>query len=160
MSRTELTASMPIVGVGVMIIDCENRVLLGHRIKIGESPTWCFPGGKIEAQESLEQSAVRELFEETHLRVEASQLKPFVFLVNRTRTNVNVTTGLVVNLQSDEIKQYLTVTEPHIFQSWHWFDFSTLPHNLFPETEVMIQYWTKQKLNENFSVYPIALEKI
>lgn len=152
---SESKISNPIVGVGIMIIDCANRVLLGHRIKAGETPSWCFPGGKIEAQESLEQAAVRELFEETNLKIEFSQLTPFVVFINRENPRVNMTIGLYVQLHSDDMKIDLKVTEPHIFESWKWFDLNELPTNLFPETEVMLQFWTLQTVNENFSIYPL-----
>lgn len=154
---SKLKISTPIVGVGVMVIDCENRVLLGHRIKTGETPTWCFAGGKIEAHESLAVSASRELFEETNLKIDHSQLKPFVVMLNHENPRVNITTGLFVQFTSDDIKQHLKVTEPHIFESWKWFSLDELPVNLFAETEVMLQFWKKQKINPNFSVYPITL---
>ena len=44
-------------------------VLIGGR-RVG-NPSWTFPGGKIEADESPEHAAVRETFEETALRVRA-----------------------------------------------------------------------------------------
>jgi 8-oxo-dGTP diphosphatase len=44
-------------------------VLIGRR-RVG-NPSWTFPGGKIEADESPEHAAVRETFEETALRVRA-----------------------------------------------------------------------------------------
>lgn len=151
----ESSVLFPIVGVGIMILDCENRVLLGHRIKSGETPSWCFPGGKVDAQESLEQSAAREIFEETHLSLSSDLLKPVIVLLNRENPRVNMTTGLYIQLQSDEIKADLKVTEPHIFESWQWFDLNELPCPLFPETEAMLQYWMQQTVNEQFAVYPL-----
>jgi len=159
--QIKLTISSPVFGVGVMLIDHENRILLGHRIKKGETPSWCFPGGKIEAKESLEQAAARELFEETNLVLETSMLNPFIIFLNRSNPNVNMTTGLVAHLRSDKIKKTLKVTEPQIFEIWRWFDFNDLPENLFPETEVMLQYWMRQKVNDGFSVYPLhSVQKI
>lgn len=148
--------NVPIVGVGIMLIDPDRRVLLGHRIKLGETPSWCFPGGKIDANESLEQAASRELFEETNLKIKIEQLKPFIVFLNRANPRVNITTGFVVQIQSNDITKDLSITEPHIFDAWQWFSLDQLPENLFPETAVMLQFWTKKKLDERFSVYAIG----
>jgi len=59
----------PIVGVGGIIFRAD-RVLL---IKRGKEPNigqWSIPGGAVHLGETLEQAAIRELREETHLEVE------------------------------------------------------------------------------------------
>ena len=57
----------------VMIEDANTgRVLVQHRLPKKTNP-WCgltFPGGHVEAGESVTASAVREIFEETGLRIE------------------------------------------------------------------------------------------
>jgi len=58
------------VGAGVLLLDEYNRVLLQHRT---DSHDWGTPGGACELGESLEQTARRELKEETGL--EAGELK-------------------------------------------------------------------------------------
>ena len=55
----------PIIGVGAMVIRPDGSVLLGYRDKPGETPCWCLPGGHVDAGESFETSAVREVAEET-----------------------------------------------------------------------------------------------
>ncbi len=58
----------PSVGVGAVVVDA-GRVLL---IKRGKAPLygrWVVPGGTVELGESLEQALVREVQEETGLRV-------------------------------------------------------------------------------------------
>jgi len=147
--------NQPIVGVGIMLIDSENRVLLGHRIKENEKPSWCFPGGKIEAHESLQQSAARELFEETNLSVDPNQLIPFVSFIDRQNVGVNLTTGLYIKLNSDEIKQYLKVTEPHIFECWKWVGLNELPENIFFASKVMLDFWCKRQIDSQYSIYTI-----
>ena len=54
----------PVVGVGLILVDPRGRVLLGNRIKAGEEPTWCLPGGHVEGGETIEQAAAREAAEE------------------------------------------------------------------------------------------------
>ena len=64
----KLVGSRPIfmVGAGVLLLDIQGRVLLQHRT---DSHDWSTPGGACELGESLEQTARRELKEETGLEV-------------------------------------------------------------------------------------------
>ena len=61
---------MPVFGVVAAVLH-EGRVLLTKREDL---PVWCLPGGGIEAGESLAQTAVREVREETGLVVEPLHL--------------------------------------------------------------------------------------
>ena len=56
----------------IFVLDDEQRVLLMHeRRDIGSDRThWIAPGGGVEPGESLTQAAVREVYEETGLRLE------------------------------------------------------------------------------------------
>lgn len=48
---------------------CKNRVLLLQRKWNYEfAGQWCTPGGKVEANESIEDSMIREFFEETNIK--------------------------------------------------------------------------------------------
>jgi 8-oxo-dGTP pyrophosphatase MutT (NUDIX family) len=59
------------VGADVIVLDAERRVLLQQRKDDGR---WSTPGGSMEPGESFEQTAQRELFEETGLRAEWLEL--------------------------------------------------------------------------------------
>ncbi len=59
------------VGVGVAVCDEQDRVLLEKRSDCG---IWGLPGGRIEAGESINQAAVREIEEETGLTVKITRL--------------------------------------------------------------------------------------
>ena len=63
----------PLVGVGAIIIEHDRVVLVkrGHPPLLGE---WSIPGGVVEAGETLREAAVREVLEETGLRVEVGAL--------------------------------------------------------------------------------------
>ena len=63
----------PLVGVGAIIIEHDRVVLVkrGHPPLAGE---WSIPGGVVEAGETLREAAVREVLEETGLRVEVGAL--------------------------------------------------------------------------------------
>ncbi|MDA1100635.1 MAG: (deoxy)nucleoside triphosphate pyrophosphohydrolase [Proteobacteria bacterium] len=62
------------------LVDVDGRVLLQQRPE-GKAMAglWEFPGGKVEAGESLEQSLIRELREELDIDVTEACLAPFTF---------------------------------------------------------------------------------
>ena len=49
----------------------EDRVLLGSRAKPPNDTLYSIPGGVVEAGETLEEAALRELFEETGVRAQS-----------------------------------------------------------------------------------------
>lgn len=56
---------------GGVVTNDDGQVLLQRR---GDRGSWGFPGGAVEYGESLEEAAVREIYEETGLKVEATAL--------------------------------------------------------------------------------------
>ena len=64
-----LYPSQPIVGVGAVII-CNGKILLEKRKNEPGRGKWSIPGGLVELGESVEQTVIREVKEETGLEVE------------------------------------------------------------------------------------------
>ena len=56
----------PKVGIGVIIIRNDGKILIGKR-KGSHAPYWSIPGGHLDIGESFEQAATREIYEETGL---------------------------------------------------------------------------------------------
>ena len=81
----------PKVGVGVIIIK-GNKVLLGKRKNSHGEGSWCFPGGHLEFNESLENCAKREVLEETGVKIKNIRFE--------TITN---------DIFKDEGKHYITI---------------------------------------------------
>jgi mutator protein MutT len=63
----------PCVGVGAVVIR-EDRVLLIRRGKEPLRGRWVLPGGTVELGESLADAVVREIHEETGIRVAAREI--------------------------------------------------------------------------------------
>ena len=81
----EDTGRRPIVAAIAVVIQ-DGRVLLVRRANPPDAGRWGFPGGKIEAGETIEQAAVRELFEETAIRAEARHVFTAVDAFDRSET--------------------------------------------------------------------------
>ncbi len=69
--RGELGIRSPLVGVAAAIFDGEGRILLTQR---KDNSKWCMPGGLADVGETPSEVAVREVWEETGLRVQAMKL--------------------------------------------------------------------------------------
>ncbi len=52
----------PKVGIGVIIIRNDGKILIGKR-KGSHAPYWSIPGGHLDLGESFEQAAIREIYE-------------------------------------------------------------------------------------------------
>ncbi|PRY29473.1 NUDIX domain-containing protein [Pseudosporangium ferrugineum] len=70
------------VGARGVILDEQGRLLLIQR---SDNHRWAIPAGAMELGESMEQCAIREVWEETGLR--ATSLTPFAFHSSATYTN-------------------------------------------------------------------------
>ena len=113
------------VGIGVMIFK-NGRVLLGKRKGSHGAGEWAPPGGHFEYGESLEESARREVREETGLEIESIN---FLSLYNQKdympKHVINI--GLTAKWKSEEAK----VLEPEKCEKWQWYDIDNLPQPLF-----------------------------
>lgn len=59
----------PVFCAGAVVRDDAGRLLLVQRANEPSRGLWSLPGGRIEAGETAREAAVREVFEETGLRV-------------------------------------------------------------------------------------------
>lgn len=76
-SNQQSTIQEPLYGVGVFVITKEGEyVLLRHSYDLPGITTydWTFPGGKLEDNESFEDAAIRETFEETGMIIRITGL--------------------------------------------------------------------------------------
>jgi 8-oxo-dGTP diphosphatase len=118
-------------GVGVLVIlKCNNNILLGKRKGSHGEGEWSFPGGHLEMNETIEECAKRELLEETGINI--GNMKP-------------VEKGYTNDIFNRENKHYITIyqlynindiiipslLEPDKCFEWKWCDINDLPNPLF-----------------------------
>ena len=112
-------------GVGVLVVR-DGKVLVGRRLSPHGRGTWSPPGGKAEPGETEEETARRELVEESGLvgavpRVVAETLD--VFPSGQTWR----TRWVLMEWVSGEPE----VLEPDELDSWGWYSWDRLPAPLF-----------------------------
>ncbi|MFI6603804.1 NUDIX hydrolase [Nonomuraea sp. NPDC050536] len=123
-----------VIGVGVILTDAYGRILLGERIKDGETRSWCLPGGSVEPGETFEAAAVRELAEETGI-ADAGQPRTFAIVLDHPDAGtVRVTAGVAMTAGATPP----IVTETDVFASWGWFPPDALPSPLYAATRHLL----------------------
>lgn len=132
------------VGCGVMILS-GRKVLLGKRhedsnkadSELHGEGTWTMPGGKICFGETFEEAAIREIEEETGIKINQKDLK-FISLTNDKVSDAHfVTIGFLCKNFKGEAK----VMEPEEITEWQWFDLSHLPEKIFfPSAKILKNY--------------------
>ena len=137
----------PGVGVGVMILK-DNKVLLGQRHSDPEKAsselhgegTWTMPGGKLDFHEGLKEAAVREVFEETGMKVKDIEI---ISISNEIVPDKHfVTIGFLCNDFEGELK----VMEPDEITEWQWFDLNNLPSKIFPPSAKILKNYLDKKI--------------
>jgi ADP-ribose pyrophosphatase YjhB (NUDIX family) len=147
MSERSITGA----GVGVLVVR-DGKVLLGLRnsdpakadSELHGEGTWTMPGGKIRFGESFEQTASRELTEETTL---AGSEFTFISVSNDVTADAHfITIGMLCTSFVGEVR----VTEPDEIVEWRWFPLTKLPGNMFsPSRKITERYARTERYQAN-----------
>lgn len=130
------------VGFGVMILK-EGSVLLGKRhtdpqkadSELHGEGSWTMPGGKLHFGESFEAGAIREVLEETSIKIVENNIK-VISLTNDIVTDAHfVTIGMIC----EEFEGEASVMEPDEITEWKWFKLDELPKPLFGPSQKIIE---------------------
>ena len=127
----------PKVGVGVIVLR-DGKILLGERLAGHGSGSFQLPGGHLEYGETFEETARREVAEETGLT--DIEIKGVVSLGNDIMYEKHyVSVGVLATSRSGDPK----TMEPEKSKGWAWFDVNNLPENVFLMSEKVIDNWRK-----------------
>ncbi|MFF3763651.1 NUDIX hydrolase [Streptomyces sp. NPDC001922] len=141
----------PVVGVGALLLRSDGAVLIGHRIKDGEPPTWCLPGGHVEPGESFEEAAVREIAEESGVH-EVAGARVFTMALRTASDRTEVTVGVVALATGPDPRTALP--EPEVFDRWVWALPDAPPGPLFPASAALLAAWRGESAGPGWTVYP------
>lgn len=131
--------NQPLIMVGstVLVLDAQNRLLM---MKRSDNNKWGVPGGAMELGESTEETARRELFEETGLAVEKLSLfnvfsgKELYYCYPNGDEVYMVTVVYLVQDGQDDVK--LLDGEHHEYQ---YFELDNLPENISPPIKPILK---------------------
>ena len=115
----------PAVGVATIVIK-NKKILLGKRLNSHRAGAWAFPGGHLELNESIEDCAKREVFEETGLLIKNLQRAAFTNDIFEEEKKHYVTLFVVSEYDSGNLQ----LKEPDKCEKWDWFNWNEFPEPL------------------------------
>lgn len=134
----------PRVGIGVMIQNEKEEVLLGLRQGSHGEGEWAFPGGHLEFGETVFETAKREVKEETDLDVEELEIISIAdemrYIESDGKHYLNI--GVLAKYNKGEPK----IMEPNKCQDWKWFSLDDLPDKLLEGTELALKNYKAEKI--------------
>ncbi|MEE3715931.1 NUDIX domain-containing protein [Tumidithrix elongata RA019] len=136
--RTADANTLVRVGVGVVVRNQQGMILLEKRSDCG---LWGLPGGRVEAGESIEDAAIREVKEETGLTVKISKLlgvysEPSDRIVTFPDRVVHLVDILLEAIVCHEDEQLVCSDESEALQ---FFALDCLPTDLVPPARLPLQ---------------------
>lgn len=142
--NADCTEMRPQVGIGVMILDDKNEVLLGLRAGSHGAGEWSFPGGHLEFGDTIFETAAREVKEETDLDISQFDLisvgDEMRYIKTDNKHYVNL--GILGHYSGGEVINM----EPHKCKEWKWFPIRDIPKNLFEGTEIMLRNYKEKTI--------------
>lgn len=137
MSLDERLSHIPFIQTGSAIIikNYNNEILLQER---KDRNKWCLPGGCQELGENLRETAVREAYEETGIKINPNDLILIDTLSGETRKNSYPNGDIVYNntslyIANVNIKDYSVLKGDSETKSLKFFKLNELPNNLMDE---------------------------
>lgn len=121
------TKPVIMVGAGVALFDKQNRMLLQKR---KDSQTWALHGGFMELRESTEETAKREVFEETGLKLGDLELYKVWTEDIKTLANGDQVQIVHITYVSNDFSGELKAQESEVLEL-KFFELEDLPSNLF-----------------------------
>ncbi|MED4727834.1 NUDIX domain-containing protein [Aneurinibacillus migulanus] len=125
----------PKVGVGAVILDENNCILLVLRKKSPEAGCWSLPGGKVEYMETVENAVIREIKEELGIDIAIERLLCVTNHIVQSESVHWVAPTFVAHIANGKVQN----KEPHALQEVQWFPIDDVPDNITITTEYALE---------------------
>jgi 8-oxo-dGTP diphosphatase len=135
---------IPRVGVGILLVDELNRVLLTLRNRPPEAGCWSIVGGKLDFLETLEECAAREVREEVGVEVSIQSLLCVTDHCLPQENQHWVSPAYLAKVRAGNAMN----CEPEKTADVQWFPLDRLPLNLTMTARNAIRAYTRQYLPE------------
>lgn len=139
---TTTASGVPRLGVGAVILNDRQEILLVLRNRNPEKGTWSIPGGKVDPYERLETSVIREIKEEVDLEVEIKQLLCIAETIRPESEEHWVSAIYEVAVKGGEARN---MEEGGAIGEVRWFSLHELPSRLASFTVPAIDQWRKRE---------------
>ena len=132
MRQGDHQCNFPRTGVAVIVIR-KRKILFGKRIISQDEFAWQLPGGWIRTGESPEQTAKREVREETGLELRSIR---FVAYTNNIFSSEDHSISLYFEAECSNPDE-MRVCEPLKCEQWTWMNWQDVPENLYLPLELL-----------------------
>ena len=118
---------LPRIGIGVILIK-EDKVLILKRKNSHGNGDWAFPGGNLEFKESPEEGAIREVMEETGIKIDKAEFLTITNDIFEKEGKHYITLFMKAYFDTSQEPKNL---EPNKCEELGWFSWNDLPNPLF-----------------------------
>jgi 8-oxo-dGTP diphosphatase len=132
------------VGIGVFVFK-DGKFLIQRRKGSHGTGTWSIPGGHLEFNESFEQTAEREVYEETGVKIKNIRFGAVTNDIMTAEGKHYVSVWLMSDYASGEAR----IIEPDKCDGLEWRTFDTLPEPLAPWWPQLFASEFLEKIKQN-----------
>jgi len=137
-----MNTNRPRVGLGVIIVNDEGKILVLHRTTT-HAPYWSIPGGSLELGETFEAGATRELQEECNITLVDPKV---IAITNNLETyNEEGLHFISVILVAEKFEGAVKLLEPDKHSEFRWVNPHELPLPHFEASRLGVQCYLDKK---------------
>ncbi|KAK4260901.1 hypothetical protein QN277_003962 [Acacia crassicarpa] len=139
------TALVPRVGVAVFLTK-GGSVLFGRRLSTVGNSTFALPGGHLEFGESFEECAIREVKEETGMKITKTEFLTVTNWVLPEGPKPGHYVIIFMRAEPANAEEEPKNMEPNKCEGWDWYEWENLPKPLFEPLQKLV--------DEGFKPFP------
>jgi 8-oxo-dGTP diphosphatase len=138
---------MALVGLGVIIVNKDGKILIGKR-KGKHAPYYSIPGGHLENGETFEDGAKREIKEETGLILKNAKV---IGVTNNLETyKKEGIHNISVHVLCTDVEGKEKVLEPNKCEGWKWTSPKNLPKPHFDASKMAVENYLKKRFYHKY----------